>query len=58
RKVHVWSRLKHRNILPFIGVCNIASLPVVISSFYELGHVVYIGNHPDVNRGELVSDIL
>ncbi|KAJ7795869.1 hypothetical protein B0H14DRAFT_2272530, partial [Mycena olivaceomarginata] len=55
REVDVWSRLKHRNILPFIGVCNIASLPVLMSPFYTFGQVAkYIGNHPDVNREELV----
>jgi hypothetical protein len=60
REVDVWSRLKHRNVLPFIGVCDdLAPIPVLISPFYKFGHVAkYINNHPDVSREELVSNIL
>ncbi|KAJ7307743.1 hypothetical protein DFH08DRAFT_975357 [Mycena albidolilacea] len=40
REVDVWSRLKHKNILTFIGVCeDLAPLPVLISPYYKFGHV-------------------
>jgi serine/threonine protein kinase len=59
REVDVWSRLKHKNILPFIGICDdLAPTPVLISPFYKFGHVgTYLRKHPDINRNELVSHI-
>ncbi|KAJ7312554.1 kinase-like domain-containing protein [Mycena albidolilacea] len=59
REVDVWSRLKHRNVLPFIGVCDdLAPIPVLISPFYKFGHVAkYISNHPDVSREELAFGV-
>ncbi|KAF7351750.1 Glycoside hydrolase family 76 protein [Mycena sanguinolenta] len=59
REVDIWSRLKHRNILPFIGVCeDLAPLPVLISLFYKFGHIgKYLNKNPDVNRGELILGV-
>ncbi|KAF8216901.1 kinase-like domain-containing protein [Mycena galopus ATCC 62051] len=55
REVDVWSRLKHKNVLPFIGVCeDLAPLPVLISPFYKFGHVgKYLRKHPKVDRAKL-----
>ncbi|KAF8216912.1 hypothetical protein K438DRAFT_1798017 [Mycena galopus ATCC 62051] len=55
REVDVWSQLKHKNILPFIGVCeDLAPLPVLISPFYKFGHIgKYLRKHPKVNRAKL-----
>ncbi|KAJ7869721.1 kinase-like domain-containing protein [Mycena olivaceomarginata] len=57
REVEIWGRLKHKNILSFIGVCeDLAPLPVLISPFYKFGHVgKYINKHPAADRSDLVS---
>ncbi|KAJ6462166.1 kinase-like domain-containing protein [Mycena sanguinolenta] len=59
REVDIWSRLKHRNILSFIGICeNLAPFPVLISPFYKFGHVgKYLTKHPGVNREKLVLGV-
>ncbi|KAJ7322006.1 kinase-like domain-containing protein [Mycena albidolilacea] len=59
READIWSRLKHKNILTFIGVCeDLAPLPVLISPFYKFGHVgKYISKHPKVNREALVLGV-
>ncbi|KAJ7198362.1 kinase-like domain-containing protein [Mycena pura] len=59
REVDVWARLKHRNVLPFIGVCDdIAPWPVLISPFYKFGHVqTYLRKHPSTNRQNLVRGV-
>ncbi|KAJ7759445.1 kinase-like domain-containing protein [Mycena maculata] len=59
REVDVWCRLKHKNVLPFIGVCeDIAPWPVLISPFYKLGHVgTYLRKNPSTNREELVRGV-
>ncbi|KAF7336056.1 Glycoside hydrolase family 76 protein [Mycena sanguinolenta] len=59
REVEVWSKLKHKNVLPFIGVCNdIAPYPVLISPFYKSGHVeTYVKKNPSVNKHALVHGV-
>ncbi|KAK7063450.1 glycoside hydrolase family 76 protein [Favolaschia claudopus] len=59
REVEVWSKLRHKNILPFIGVCNdLAPSPVLISPFYKFGHVgSYLTKHPQINRGDIVRGV-
>ncbi|KAJ6486695.1 hypothetical protein C8R45DRAFT_995563 [Mycena sanguinolenta] len=59
REVEVWSKLKHKNVLPFIGVCNdIAPYPVLISPFYKFGHVeTYVKKNPSVNKHALVHGV-
>ncbi|KAJ7500320.1 kinase-like domain-containing protein [Mycena galericulata] len=59
REIDVWKRLRHKNILPFIGVCsNIAPLPVLISPFYKFGHVgTFLKKHPTVDRNDLVCGV-
>ncbi|KAJ6521091.1 kinase-like domain-containing protein [Mycena vulgaris] len=59
REVNVWRRLRHKNILPFIGVCDdVAPLPVLISPFYKFGHVgTYLKRHPTVDRNDLVCGV-
>ncbi|KAJ7818301.1 kinase-like domain-containing protein [Mycena olivaceomarginata] len=59
REVDVWSQLKHKNVLPFFGVCeDLAPTPVLISPFYKFGHVgAYLRNHPEMGRKELVQGV-
>jgi len=59
REVDVWSRLDHKNLLPFIGICDdIAPWPVLVSPFYKAGHIQkYLSKHPDANKRELVLGI-
>ncbi|KAJ7679285.1 kinase-like domain-containing protein [Mycena polygramma] len=59
REVDVWSRLKHKNVLPFIGVCDdLAPSPVLISPFYKFGHLAtYLRKHAAVDRKELVRGV-
>ncbi|KAF7358680.1 Glycoside hydrolase family 76 protein [Mycena sanguinolenta] len=59
REVEIWRKLNHRNVLPFIGVCDdIAPRPMLISIFCHFGHVgTYLKSHPSANRDELVYGI-
>ncbi|KAJ7157580.1 kinase-like domain-containing protein [Mycena crocata] len=59
REVDIWSQLKHKNVLSFIGLCDdIAPWPVLISPFYKLGHVgTYLGKNPSANRQDLVRGV-
>ncbi|KAF7336052.1 Glycoside hydrolase family 76 protein [Mycena sanguinolenta] len=59
REAEVWSKLKHKNVLPFIGMCNdIAPYPVLISPFYKFGHVeTYVTKNPSVDRQALVRGV-
>ncbi|KAF7343895.1 Glycoside hydrolase family 76 protein [Mycena venus] len=61
REVEIWVRLKHKNVLPLIGICNdIGTLPtpwpVLISPFHKFGHIgTYLKKYPSANRQDLVS---
>ncbi|KAF8207469.1 kinase-like domain-containing protein, partial [Mycena galopus ATCC 62051] len=59
REVDVWRRLKHKNILSFIGVCeDLAPSPVLISPFYKFGDVGnYLSKHPGANKGDLALGV-
>ncbi|KAF7343893.1 Glycoside hydrolase family 76 protein [Mycena venus] len=59
REVDVWSRLNHKNVLPFIGICeDIAPWPVLISPYYKFGHVgTYLKKRPSTNRRDLVTGV-
>ncbi|KAJ7029669.1 kinase-like domain-containing protein [Mycena alexandri] len=59
REVEIWRRLKHRNVLPFFGVCDdITPRPVLISMFCAFGHVgSYLKAYPTANRHELVYGV-
>ncbi|KAJ7034343.1 kinase-like domain-containing protein [Mycena alexandri] len=61
----IWSKLRHPNVLPFLGVCDderVALNPVLISPFYKFGH---IGNYLTISyikleladRDRLVSGV-
>ncbi|KAJ7751155.1 kinase-like domain-containing protein [Mycena metata] len=52
REVQVWSEVKHPNLLPFFGICKgLAPWPVLVSPFYEFGHVgEYLKKFPEADR--------
>jgi len=56
REVQVWSQVKHPNLLPFFGICKgLAPWPVLVSPFYEFGHVgEYLKKFPEADRQALV----
>lgn len=56
REVEIWRTLKHKNVLPFIGLCDdLAPWPALLSPFCGFGHVAnYIKNHPHASRDDLV----
>ncbi|KAJ7616883.1 kinase-like domain-containing protein [Mycena rosella] len=55
REVEIWRTLKHKNVLPFIGLCDdLAPCPALLSPFCGFGHVAnYIKNHPHASRDDL-----
>ncbi|KAJ7821486.1 kinase-like domain-containing protein, partial [Mycena leptocephala] len=59
REAEIWSRLKHRNVLPFFGVCDdIAPRPMLISVFCHFGHIgTYLKTHPRAERDKLVYGV-
>ncbi|KAJ6453317.1 kinase-like domain-containing protein, partial [Mycena sanguinolenta] len=58
REVHVWHKLKHRNILPFIDVYDAGhGLPVLLSPFYDFAHIGRcLQSYPSAERHKLVHD--
>ncbi|KAF7358678.1 Glycoside hydrolase family 76 protein [Mycena sanguinolenta] len=59
RQAHIWSKLKHSNVLPFLGLYDVGqATPILVSPFCKFGHVgFYVRNHPVVNRTKLVHDV-
>ncbi|KAJ6450206.1 kinase-like domain-containing protein [Mycena sanguinolenta] len=58
-KKKCYGRLKDKNILPIIGVCeDLAPLPVLISPFYKFGHIgKHLSKNPRANREELTPGV-
>ncbi|KAJ7743671.1 kinase-like domain-containing protein [Mycena olivaceomarginata] len=56
REARVWTKLRHSNILPFIGLFDIGEpIPILISPFCGFGHIGgYLESHLDANRNHLV----
>ncbi|KAF7353597.1 Calcium-transporting ATPase [Mycena venus] len=59
REAEIWAQLKHKHLVPFIGVCDdVAPWPVLVSPFYKLGHVgAFLGNNPAANRPNIVVGV-
>ncbi|KAJ6544762.1 kinase-like domain-containing protein [Mycena vulgaris] len=59
REAEVWGQIHHKNLVPFLGVYDdIAPWPVLISPYYELGHVgAFLRKHPAANRQEIVLGV-
>ncbi|KAJ7028226.1 kinase-like domain-containing protein [Mycena alexandri] len=58
-KASIWRKLRHRNILPSLGLYEIgAPLPILLSPFFTFGHVgVYLKNHPSAPRQQLMHGV-
>ncbi|KAJ7817993.1 kinase-like domain-containing protein [Mycena olivaceomarginata] len=59
REERIWRKLRHRNVLPFLGVYEIgAPLPILLSPFFKFGHIgIYLENHPSALRQKLSHDV-
>ncbi|KAJ7264481.1 kinase-like domain-containing protein [Mycena haematopus] len=59
RQSHVWTKLRHANVLPFLGLYDVGeAMPILIWPFCEFGHVRhYLRNYSQVNRKQLVHDV-
>ncbi|KAJ7917886.1 kinase-like domain-containing protein [Mycena leptocephala] len=59
REAYVWSTLRHHNILPFFGLCDIGvGLPALISPFCKFGNIRnYLKKYPGANKGYLVLGV-
>ncbi|KAJ7884959.1 kinase-like domain-containing protein [Mycena leptocephala] len=59
REVEIWRTLKHKNVLPFIGLCDdLAPWPALLSPLCGFGHVAnYIKNHPHASRNDLAYGV-
>ncbi|KAJ6492274.1 kinase-like domain-containing protein [Mycena sanguinolenta] len=59
RQAHIWSKLKHPNVLPFLGLYDVGqATPILVSPFCKFGHVGhYVRNHSKANRIQLVHDM-
>ncbi|KAJ6572721.1 kinase-like domain-containing protein [Mycena vulgaris] len=61
REAEVWARLKHENLVPLFGVANdgsVAPWPVLVSPFYELGHIrAFLNKRPEANRQAIVLGV-
>ncbi|KAJ7616884.1 kinase-like domain-containing protein [Mycena rosella] len=59
RETYVWSTLRHHNILPFFGLCDIGVvLPALISPFCKFGNIRnYLKKYPGANKDYLVLGV-
>jgi len=59
KEIAIWQRLKHDNILPFLGVSNnYGILPSPIAAWQENGTVeTYLTRYPEANRVEILRGI-
>ncbi|KAF8188161.1 kinase-like domain-containing protein [Mycena galopus ATCC 62051] len=59
REAYVWSTLRHHNILPFFGLCDIGvGLPALVSPFCKFGNIrSYLKKYPGANKGYLVLGV-
>ncbi|KDQ07856.1 hypothetical protein BOTBODRAFT_95678, partial [Botryobasidium botryosum FD-172 SS1] len=58
REARVWNHLIHPNVLPFLGVCTLDSVPYLISPWMENGHALdYVKEHPNADPLRLLVEI-
>ncbi|KDQ18468.1 hypothetical protein BOTBODRAFT_28844 [Botryobasidium botryosum FD-172 SS1] len=58
REARVWSQLSHPNVLLFLGLCTLGSVPYLISPWMENGHALdFVRKQPDVDRLRLLAQV-
>ncbi|KDQ16010.1 hypothetical protein BOTBODRAFT_89006, partial [Botryobasidium botryosum FD-172 SS1] len=58
REAKIWSQLNHPNVLPFLGLCTLGSVPYLVSPWMENGHVLdYVQKNSDVDRVRLLAQV-
>ncbi|KDQ21319.1 hypothetical protein BOTBODRAFT_618159, partial [Botryobasidium botryosum FD-172 SS1] len=58
REAKVWSQLSHPNVLPFLGLYTLDSVPYLISPWMENGHTLdFVQRNPDVDRLRLLAQV-
>ncbi|KDQ07854.1 hypothetical protein BOTBODRAFT_590033 [Botryobasidium botryosum FD-172 SS1] len=58
REASVWRHLIHRNVLPFLGVYTLDSVPYLISPWMEYGHATdYVKGYPNADPLRLLADV-
>ena len=56
KEIRIWSRLTHKNILPFLGFILEGEYPSLISEWMDNGTASdYVREHPEDDILELVS---
>ncbi|KDQ07369.1 hypothetical protein BOTBODRAFT_649417 [Botryobasidium botryosum FD-172 SS1] len=58
REAKVWSQLSHPNVLPFLGLCTLESVPYLVSPWMENGHALdFVQKKPDADRLRLLAQV-
>ncbi|KDQ19324.1 hypothetical protein BOTBODRAFT_102613, partial [Botryobasidium botryosum FD-172 SS1] len=58
REAEVWSHLNHPNVLPFLGLCTLDSVPYLISPWMEHGHALdFVQKNPKADRLRLLAQV-
>ncbi|KDQ09404.1 hypothetical protein BOTBODRAFT_178967 [Botryobasidium botryosum FD-172 SS1] len=58
REMNVWSKLRHPNVLPFIGWCTLKSTSYMVSPWMENGDALaYVKQKPQADRLKLLAQI-
>ncbi|KAJ7865286.1 kinase-like domain-containing protein [Mycena olivaceomarginata] len=59
REAHVWMRLSHSNVLPFLGLYDIGTdIPILLFPFCKSGNVgEFLKHQPDANKNQMLHDV-
>ncbi|KAJ7726951.1 hypothetical protein B0H16DRAFT_262448 [Mycena metata] len=59
REAHVWMKLSHSNVLPFLGLYDIGTdIPVLLFPFCKSRNVgEYLKHQPDANKNQMLHDV-
>ncbi|KAG9122843.1 hypothetical protein FRC07_000600, partial [Ceratobasidium sp. 392] len=58
REIHIWSRLRHRNILPLLGICSFRGGIGIVSPWQKAGSATaWVNQNPAADRLELCEGI-
>ncbi|KAG9080917.1 Phosphatidylglycerol/phosphatidylinositol transfer protein, partial [Ceratobasidium sp. 370] len=58
REIYIWSRLRHRNVLPLLGICTFRGGIGIVSPWQEAGNATaWVNQNPGVDRLELCEGI-